>query len=75
MEAAEPGLLDEAAAACAHLALEPGAAVTDTVGTWTPQHTYAPHWSDERAAAFLVRWRRAAETVLARDDPMQETVP
>ncbi len=61
------------AAACAWLALEPGAAVADPVGTWTPQHTYRPQWSDERAAEFLDRWRRAAETVLAPIDSPKRT--
>ena len=34
--------------------------------TWTPQHTYEPTWSADRAAEFLARWRRAAESVLAQ---------
>jgi glycerol kinase len=54
------------AAACARLALEPGLDVTAAVGTWTPDHTYEPEWSDERAADFLARWTRAAESVLAQ---------
>jgi glycerol kinase len=63
------------AAACAFLALEPGAAVADTVGAWTPQQTYRPQWSDERAAEFLKRWRGAAESVLAQNVPPKETAP
>jgi glycerol kinase len=56
------------AAACARLALEPGLDVTAAVGTWTPDHTYEPEWSDERAADFLARWTRAAESVLAQKE-------
>jgi glycerol kinase len=56
------------AAACARLALDPGLDVTEAVGTWTPDHTYAPEWSADRAGEFMSRWMRAAESVLARDE-------
>ncbi|MGO4443650.1 FGGY family carbohydrate kinase [Mycobacterium sp. 2YAF39] len=54
------------AAACARLALNPTTDVTAAIGDWTPKHTYEPVWSDERAAEFLSRWKRAAESVLAQ---------
>jgi glycerol kinase len=57
------------AAACARLALDPKIDVTEAVGTWTPQHTYEPEWSDDRAEEFLARWRQAAESLL----PQRET--
>jgi glycerol kinase len=53
------------AAACAQLALDPTLRPADVVGTWTPQHTYEPVWSDDRAAEHLARWRRAAESALS----------
>ena len=56
------------AAACARLALDPGLDVTEAVGTWTPDHTYAPEWSADRAGEFMSRWMRAAESVLAHDE-------
>lgn len=62
------------AAACARLALEPGAGIADTVGTWTPKQTYQPQWSDDRAAEFMDRWRRAAESSLTQSDSI-ETAP
>ncbi|MET0703911.1 MAG: FGGY family carbohydrate kinase [Mycobacterium sp.] len=52
------------AAACARLALDPTLSPADVVGTWTPQHTYEPLWSADRAAAHLSRWRQAADAVL-----------
>ncbi len=63
------------AAACAGLALEPGAAVADIMGTWTPRHTYEPLWSDDRAAEFMHRWRRAADMVLSQSDSPREPTP
>jgi glycerol kinase len=54
------------AAACGRLALEADTAVADAVGSWTPQHTYEPVWSDDRAADYLQRWRRAADAALAQ---------
>ena len=56
------------AAACARLALDPGLDVAEAVGTWTPDHTYAPEWSADRAGEFMSRWMRAAESVLAHDE-------
>lgn len=54
------------AAACARLALDPGLDVAKAVGTWSPEHTYDPGWSADRAEAFMARWMRAAESVLAQ---------
>jgi glycerol kinase len=48
------------AAACARLALDPTADPAEVVGTWTPQHTYEPIWSADRAADHAERWGRAA---------------
>ena len=45
------------AAACARLAIEPDLSPADVVGTWTPQHTYEPVWSADRAADLLDRWK------------------
>ncbi len=49
------------AAACARLALDPSRSPAEIVGTWTPQHTYEPVWSPDRAADHLARWKQAAE--------------
>lgn len=57
------------AAACAHLAMEPGTSVADAVGAWTPRHTYEPLWSEDRAAVYLERWRRAADASQAQGAP------
>lgn len=54
------------AAACARLALDPGLAVAEAAGTWSPEHTYDPDWSADRAEDFMARWTRAAESVLAQ---------
>jgi glycerol kinase len=56
------------AAACARLALDPGLAIADAVGQWTPRHTYEAQWPADRAAEYLTRWRRAAESVLAQKE-------
>ena len=53
------------AAACARLALDPAASLAEVVGTWTPQHTYEPLWSADRAADYLSRWKHAASAALA----------
>lgn len=52
------------AAACARLALDPMRSPAEMVGTWTPQCSYEPVWSDDRAAEHLARWRQAAQGVL-----------
>ncbi|KUI25402.1 FGGY family carbohydrate kinase [Mycobacterium sp. GA-2829] len=52
------------AAACARLALDPALTPAQAVGTWTPTQTYEPRWSADRAADYLGRWRRAAESTL-----------
>jgi glycerol kinase len=54
------------AAACARLALDTGLDVTDAVGTWTPDHTYQPEWSADRAEEFMSRWMCAAESVVTQ---------
>jgi glycerol kinase len=53
------------AAACARLALDRTVSLTDVVGTWTPQHTYEPIWSADRAAEHMHRWTQAANAALA----------
>jgi glycerol kinase len=58
------------AAACARLALAPELSPAEIVGTWTPQHTYEPVWSDDRAAEHLARWRHAAEAVLTQKEKL-----
>lgn len=58
------------AAACARLALDPGADPAEVVGNWTPQHTYEPQWSADRAAHHLDRWQRAARlSTAAKETP------
>jgi glycerol kinase len=56
------------AAACARLSLDSGLALDDAVGTWTPDHTYEPAWSADRAVDFMARWMRAAEVVAAQKE-------
>jgi glycerol kinase len=48
------------AAACARLALDPDLGIADAVGPWTPERTFEPVWSADRAADHLARWRAAA---------------
>ncbi|MFN8189134.1 MAG: FGGY family carbohydrate kinase [Nocardioidaceae bacterium] len=48
------------AAACARLALDPGLGIAEAVGPWTPERTFEPTWSADRAADQLSRWRAAA---------------
>ncbi|MDT5148589.1 MAG: glycerol kinase [Mycobacterium sp.] len=55
------------AAACARLALDETLSPAEVVGTWIPQHTYEPVWSDDRAAEHLARWRKAADAVISRE--------
>ena len=55
------------AAACARLALEPGADLAALVGGWTPDRTFTPSWSADRARSHLERWHRLAEAVLAQE--------
>ena len=52
------------AAACARLALDSTLTPAEAVGTWTPAHTYEPRWSADRAAEYLHRWQRAADSTL-----------
>ena len=56
------------AAACARMAVDPGLGASEALGGWTPQHTYEPTWSADRAAEYLARWRRAADSVLAQKE-------
>lgn len=56
------------AAACARLALEPHACLSDIVGTWVPRQTYEPQWSADRAAEHMHRWRQAADATTVRDE-------
>ncbi len=55
------------AAACARIALDQTLRPVDVVATWTPQQTYEPVWSDDRAAEHLARWRRAAEAFTTKE--------
>ena len=54
------------AAACARLALEPGADLATMVGGWVPERTYEPTWSADRAHDHLTRWHDLAQAVLAQ---------
>jgi glycerol kinase len=60
------------AAACARMALDSGLGMTDAVGTWTPDHTYQPQWSADRAEEFMSRWMRATESVVAHQETPHE---
>lgn len=62
------------AAACARLALNPDLDVVDAVGQWTPEHTYEPQWSADRTAAFLARWRGAADATRTSVAQKRETM-
>jgi glycerol kinase len=55
------------AAACARLALEGDADLGAIVGGWTPDRTYEPAWSADRAQSHLERWHGLAQSVLARE--------
>ena len=71
------------AAACARLALDPAAQVVDAVGGWTPQRTYEPAWSADRAAEHMARWHAPRRRALGREaqprdlrpDPHRTTSP
>jgi glycerol kinase len=53
------------AAACARLALDPQVQPSDVVGGWSPQRTYEPQWTPDRAAEHLERWQQAARATLS----------
>ena len=55
------------AAACARLALEPEADLATIVGGWTPERTFEPEWSADRADDHLARWHRLAQAGLAQE--------
>lgn len=55
------------AAACAMLALEPHTELVGLVGGWTPDRTYEPRWSPDRADTHLERWHRLAQAVAAQE--------
>ncbi|WP_460358056.1 FGGY family carbohydrate kinase [Mycobacterium sp. ZZG] len=61
------------AAACARLALDPGISVADAVGHWVPAQTYQPRWSADRAADYLHRWRRAADSAATQQNSSEES--
>jgi len=48
------------AAACARLALDPALTLGEAVAPWTPEHTFEPAWTADRAADHLARWRATA---------------
>ena len=48
------------AAACARLALDPALTLGEAVVPWTPEHTFEPAWTADRAADHLARWRATA---------------
>jgi glycerol kinase len=52
------------AVATARLAADPGLAPADAVVPWTPDTTFEPRWSADRAGEFRARWRAAAEATL-----------
>lgn len=51
------------AAACARMALEPRLTVEQAVGGWSPDRSYEPQWSADRAAEHLARWQAAADNI------------
>ena len=57
------------AAACARLALEPGADLAAVVDGWVPERTYEPTWSADRARTHLAGWHQLAQVVLAQANP------
>jgi glycerol kinase len=52
------------AAACGRLALNPTLRTEDAIGPWTPQLSYRPSWSADRAAGYRDRWRAAVRLAL-----------
>ena len=50
------------AAALARLSLNPGQALADVIGEWTPSASYEPRWTASRAAEFRQHWRALAAT-------------
>ena len=56
------------AAACARLALDPAADLATVVGDWTPERTYEPQWSADRAHTHLEHWRRLARAGMPLED-------
>ena len=56
------------AAACARLALDPGADLASVVGEWVAERIYEPRWSPDRAASYLDAWQRAAQATHWRSE-------
>ena len=54
------------AAAGARLALGDSRDLAEIVGRWSPDHTYEPEWSRDRAETQRNRWRSLAHSVLAQ---------
>lgn len=61
------------AAACARLAIDPGATPDDVVGSWAPTLTFTPRWSPARATDHLGRWRIDADAALSTKSPDAST--
>lgn len=57
------------AAACARMALEPGITVEQAVGSWSPDRTYDPRWTADRATEYLQQWRAAALRASTKGTP------
>jgi glycerol kinase len=53
-------------AAAARIGLDAGIEVGEVVGGWTPEASYEPRWSADRAAEHLARWRDVVERSLRR---------
>lgn len=60
------------AAACARLALDDSLSVAEAVGSWTPQHTYQPQWSDAQAQDYLARWTHSAVATQSPTPPAHD---
>jgi glycerol kinase len=61
----------QGAAACARLALDRTVVLSEVVGNWTPQHTFDPLWSADRAAEHMHRWKTAVAATLALKETQQ----